>query len=380
MSYLTKFTRRRTSQREAIPGTAQVPNTAGGFAWAVDDWTRLRRFLILGSEGGSFYAGELTLTRENATAVWRCIESDGPRAIARDRRGQPRRPRGQERPGDLRARDGGLRHRGRDPPGRARRAAAGLPHGHAPVRVRPLRGGVPRLGPLAAPRHRDVVPRTAAGAARLPGGQVPPARRHDATATSCAWRTRSRRRRSTRSCSSGSSAAPRRTACRASSRASPPPQRATDARQTAELVREYGLPREAVQPEHLDSPEVWAALLERDADDGAAAQPRHADPRRRARAGQQRARSTWSRSSATASACARRACTRSRCWPRCAPTPAAAVCAASTRGRRWRRSSTRSTPRSTRRSGTSSRPASACCSRSTCRARWPAAGSPACRA
>src|SRR4051794_10773703 len=48
MNYLTRFARRRTSQRHAIPGTNQVPNSAGGFAWAVDDWARLRRFLILG--------------------------------------------------------------------------------------------------------------------------------------------------------------------------------------------------------------------------------------------------------------------------------------------------------------------------------------------
>ncbi len=83
MSYLTnKLGRRRTPQGAPIPGTAQVPNSAGGFAWAVDDWTRLRRFLILGSEGGSFYAGEWTLTRENAQALERCLIEDGPRAVA----------------------------------------------------------------------------------------------------------------------------------------------------------------------------------------------------------------------------------------------------------------------------------------------------------
>src|SRR5215210_8492385 len=83
MSYLSKFRTRRTPQTSPIPGTNQTANSAGGFAWAIDDWARLRRFLILGSEGGSFYASpEQTLTRENATAVWRCVESDGPRAIA----------------------------------------------------------------------------------------------------------------------------------------------------------------------------------------------------------------------------------------------------------------------------------------------------------
>ena len=58
-----------------------MPNSAGGFAWAVDDWTRLRRFLILGSEGGSYYAREQELTRGNAVAVARAIAADGPRAV-----------------------------------------------------------------------------------------------------------------------------------------------------------------------------------------------------------------------------------------------------------------------------------------------------------
>ena len=59
----------------------QVPNSAGGHAYPVDDMTRLRRFLILGSEGGSYYANERKLTLENAAAVKRCIENDGARAV-----------------------------------------------------------------------------------------------------------------------------------------------------------------------------------------------------------------------------------------------------------------------------------------------------------
>src|SRR5205814_3362121 len=39
-------------------------------------------------------------------------------------------------------------------------------------------------------------------------------------------------------------------------------QEAATARETAALVREYRLPREALEPEHLTSPEVWEALLE----------------------------------------------------------------------------------------------------------------------
>ena len=50
-----------------------VPNSAGGYAYPVDDMTRLHRFLILGSEGGSYYADERKLTLDNVKAVKRCI-------------------------------------------------------------------------------------------------------------------------------------------------------------------------------------------------------------------------------------------------------------------------------------------------------------------
>jgi 60 kDa SS-A/Ro ribonucleoprotein len=68
-------------QSAALPD--QVANSAGGFAWAVDDWARLDRFLILGTEGGTFYIKEQALTVENALAVKRCLAADGPRAVAR---------------------------------------------------------------------------------------------------------------------------------------------------------------------------------------------------------------------------------------------------------------------------------------------------------
>ncbi|KMO41309.1 RNA-binding protein [Methylobacterium variabile] len=71
---------RRTPQSEPVPGT--VPNSAGGHAFAVDDWARLDRFLVLGSEGGSYYASPRALTAGNAAAVQRCIAEDGLRAVA----------------------------------------------------------------------------------------------------------------------------------------------------------------------------------------------------------------------------------------------------------------------------------------------------------
>jgi 60 kDa SS-A/Ro ribonucleoprotein len=71
-----------TPQSEPIPGSNQVPNNAGGFAFPVDDWTRLQRFLILGTEAGTYYVSEQKLSRDNAEAVERCIKADGKRAVA----------------------------------------------------------------------------------------------------------------------------------------------------------------------------------------------------------------------------------------------------------------------------------------------------------
>lgn len=83
MNYAQHVSTKSTPQSEAIPGTNQVENSAGGFAWAVDDWTRLDRFLVLGNEGGSYYASERELTRESAAAVERLLKVDGPRVVAR---------------------------------------------------------------------------------------------------------------------------------------------------------------------------------------------------------------------------------------------------------------------------------------------------------
>ena len=74
-------TKRHTPQSQPIPGKNMVANSAGGYAFAVDQWERLKRFLILGSEGGSYYASQYTLTLENAQNVLKCIESDGVRTV-----------------------------------------------------------------------------------------------------------------------------------------------------------------------------------------------------------------------------------------------------------------------------------------------------------
>ena len=45
--YAKLFAYKKTPQSELIPGAAQAPNSAGGWAWPVDDWARLDRFLVV---------------------------------------------------------------------------------------------------------------------------------------------------------------------------------------------------------------------------------------------------------------------------------------------------------------------------------------------
>lgn len=61
----------------------QVKNSAGGYVYKIDNWTRLDRFLILGSENGSYYASEHKLTKDNIEAVAACIAEDGLVTVAR---------------------------------------------------------------------------------------------------------------------------------------------------------------------------------------------------------------------------------------------------------------------------------------------------------
>ncbi|HEX6536809.1 MAG TPA: TROVE domain-containing protein [Gemmatimonadaceae bacterium] len=81
--FATRLRRLVTPQAEPIPGTTQLPDSAGGYAWAVDRWARLDRFLVLGVEGGTYYIRERALTRENARRVVECLTEDGPRVVRR---------------------------------------------------------------------------------------------------------------------------------------------------------------------------------------------------------------------------------------------------------------------------------------------------------
>jgi 60 kDa SS-A/Ro ribonucleoprotein len=269
MTYLKGFGARRVPQSTPLAG--QVANDAGGHAWAVDVWTRLRRFLILGSEGGSYYASQSALTRANALAVEQAVREDGLRAvdeivrISREGRAPKNGPAlyalalaaglGDEatRKAALAAlpqvaRTGthlflfasfveGFRGWGRS----LRRAVGAWYAAQSPdslayqaVKYRQREGVT----------HRDLL-RLAHPAARVGSGN-PTLDVSDEHARLFEWIVRGRAVDGLPRLVDGFVRA----------------QAASTARECAALVREYGLPREALQPEYLTSPEVWTALLD----------------------------------------------------------------------------------------------------------------------
>jgi 60 kDa SS-A/Ro ribonucleoprotein len=267
--YLKRHGTRRVPQWISLPG--QVPNSAGGFAWAVDVWTRLRRFLVLGSEGGSYYASEWTLTRENANAVEAAIREDGPRAVAEivavSREGRapkngpalfalamaagvddeatrkaaldalPRVARTGVHLFQFATFVGGFRGWGR-----ALRRAVGRWYAAQPVDA--LAYQAVKYRQREGVTHRDLL-RLAHPAAQVSAGN-PTLAVSDGHRGLFEWIVRGGETDRLPRLVEGFSRA----------------QAALSPAETASLVREYRLPREALQPEHLTSPDVWAALLE----------------------------------------------------------------------------------------------------------------------
>lgn len=81
MTFATYTDSLSSTQREKSRAD-QAQNNAGGFVFALDDWKRLDRFLVLGSDEPTYYASARELTRESAAVVDRCIAADGPRTVA----------------------------------------------------------------------------------------------------------------------------------------------------------------------------------------------------------------------------------------------------------------------------------------------------------
>ena len=81
MTYLTLHGPRTPTPQTEQAHEDQVENSAGGFSFKLDPWKRFERFLILGSEGGTYYTQERDLTKQNLEGVKACILEDGIRVV-----------------------------------------------------------------------------------------------------------------------------------------------------------------------------------------------------------------------------------------------------------------------------------------------------------
>jgi 60 kDa SS-A/Ro ribonucleoprotein len=87
----TDFVQAGVALKTATPQTQPIPgreaemgkNNAGGFSFTLTPWGVLDRFLMIGSEGGSYYVGEKDTTAKSFDVVKKCIAEDGVRVVNR---------------------------------------------------------------------------------------------------------------------------------------------------------------------------------------------------------------------------------------------------------------------------------------------------------
>ena len=80
-TYLQRQLATKPTQFESA-SAIQVQNNAGGYVYALDPWAQFHRFLILGSEGGTYYVAERPMTIENLGVARQCLALDGSRFVA----------------------------------------------------------------------------------------------------------------------------------------------------------------------------------------------------------------------------------------------------------------------------------------------------------
>jgi 60 kDa SS-A/Ro ribonucleoprotein len=268
VSYLKQHGTRSTSQRQPMRAD-QVANEAGGYVWEIDKWAHLRRFLILGTEGGSYYATEYKMTKDAATTVRACLKEDGLRTVNEivEISQKGRAPRNDPALFALAcaisAEDKETRRAAAEALPKVARIGTHLYHFVDFAETmrgwgRTMRWAVsnwydrnPEQLALQAVKYRQRDGWSHRDLLRLAHPK------NDAVAPIFDWITHR-----------DSGQWPRdHMESRASSDligAFESAQRAESPKETAALVREYRLPREALQTEHLNDPEVWRAMLDVD--------------------------------------------------------------------------------------------------------------------
>lgn len=69
-------TLQNTPQTMPLPGQNMVKNNAGGYGYQITAQQQLERFLLIGSEGGTYYVGEQKLTEDNAKVIIDLIKAN----------------------------------------------------------------------------------------------------------------------------------------------------------------------------------------------------------------------------------------------------------------------------------------------------------------
>lgn len=80
-NYSSAITGQRPQTQPIFSRTDMVKNNAGGYVFQITPQDRLERFLLIGSEGGTYYVNEQKLTEENATSIVNYIKTDGLRVV-----------------------------------------------------------------------------------------------------------------------------------------------------------------------------------------------------------------------------------------------------------------------------------------------------------
>jgi len=82
MSALTEFSENRvTTPQGEKARDDQVVNNAGGFVFSIGPWEAFKRFLVLGTEGGTYYASQKSHTVQAVDSLKACAKEDGIRAV-----------------------------------------------------------------------------------------------------------------------------------------------------------------------------------------------------------------------------------------------------------------------------------------------------------
>lgn len=77
MKNYSKVVTGNTPQTQPLLGSNQVQNNAGGYSFKISAQEQLERFILIGSEGGTYYVNEQKLTKENAEAIVNHIKYNG---------------------------------------------------------------------------------------------------------------------------------------------------------------------------------------------------------------------------------------------------------------------------------------------------------------